>query len=67
MITKLIENQKEKQVHRLIILDSCVFVEDKKHHGRILTALAGKAGKYHLKLALPKVVSPVATRYPEIS
>ena len=48
--------QKTKQSYRLIILDSCVFVEDKKHHGRILTSLAGKAGKYHLKLAIPKIV-----------
>lgn len=51
-------NQKEKtkQKYRLILLDSCVFVEDKKHNGRILSAIAGKAGRYNLKLALPKIV-----------
>ena len=50
------QNQKEKQTQRLILLDSNVFVEDKKHHGRILTVLAGKARKYNLRLALPKIV-----------
>ena len=37
-----IVKQKQKQSHRLILLDSCVSVEDKKCHGRILTAIPGK-------------------------
>ena len=53
---KQIQNLTIQNSHRLIILDSCVFVEDKKCHGRILTAIAGKVGRYNLKLALPKIV-----------
>jgi len=51
-----IENLTLQRNQRLIILDSGVYVEDKKRHGRILTAIAGKAGKYNLRLALPKIV-----------
>ena len=51
-----IVKQKEKQTQRLILLDYNVIVEDKKHNGRILTVLAGKARKYNLRLALPKIV-----------
>ena len=56
LIQKQIQNSTIQNSHRLIILDSCVFVEGKKRHGRILTAIAGKAGKYNLQLALPKIV-----------
>jgi len=44
------------QKPRLIILDSCIYVEDKKRHGRILTTLAGKLGRYNLKLIVPRIV-----------
>lgn len=50
------QNQNPKQSHRLILLDSCVFIEDKKLNGRILTSLSGKVGRYKLHLGIPRVV-----------
>lgn len=44
------------QKGRLILVDSNIFVEDKKRHGRILTSLADKLGRYNLKLIIPRIV-----------
>jgi len=50
------QNENPTQSHRLILLDSCVFVEDKKCNGRILTSLSGKVGRYKLRLGIPRIV-----------
>ena len=52
----LLENEKQFQEEQLIIFDSCIFIEDKKRYGRILTTLAGKIRKYKLKLVIPRIV-----------
>ena len=39
-----------------IILDSCIYVENKKRYGRILTKIAGKLKKYRLQLVVPRIV-----------
>ena len=41
---------------RPIILDSNVYILDNQRNGRILTTIAGKLGKYHLKLILPRII-----------
>ena len=51
-----LQNENRKLTEQLVILDSCVYVEDKKCYGRILTTLAGKLRKYKLRLVIPRIV-----------
>ena len=55
---KQVQLQKEKSLanKRPIILDSCIYVEDKKCSGRILTTLSSKLRQNKLQLVLPRIV-----------
>ena len=56
MSNLLVQESNSLKTGRLILIDSCIYVEDKKCHGRILTTLAGKIGHYNLQLVVPRIV-----------